>query len=294
MENSRKCGTCGEFLPLTEEHWYKDPARKHGFGYTCKKCRAIIAKERYQQKKAEAETRKCGRCGETYPLTEEYWYREGGEKEGLQYTCKKCRREMQEKYNHRAKEKGQQRDSNRQGRTQVCNKCGRELPLTTEYFHRQATAKRGFVYDCKECRKKVYKGYREKRKKEEEEAGAKVCVMCEKKYPLTENYWLTEDNGRDGFRDRCIKCDDLIKQKQGKKKGLTTQQIKDYEFEVGKRYKHYRRKSDRGKEAKEMLARNCTIIQNTDRFVVIQLENYRESVLKTDLIAGLEKLERVM
>ena len=39
-------------------------------------------------------------------------------------------------------------------KTQVCSKCGRELPLTAEYFHRDKYKTSGFKSECKDCNKK--------------------------------------------------------------------------------------------------------------------------------------------
>jgi len=39
-------------------------------------------------------------------------------------------------------------------KTKICTKCGRELPATTEFFHRCKQFKDGLKYKCKECRSK--------------------------------------------------------------------------------------------------------------------------------------------
>lgn len=40
------------------------------------------------------------------------------------------------------------------GKTQVCSKCGRELLLTAEYYHRDKSKSSGFKPECKDCNKK--------------------------------------------------------------------------------------------------------------------------------------------
>lgn len=35
--------------------------------------------------------------------------------------------------------------------TRKCTKCGKELPLTPDYFYRNITASYGFYYACKDC-----------------------------------------------------------------------------------------------------------------------------------------------
>lgn len=39
-------------------------------------------------------------------------------------------------------------------KTQVCSKCGKELPLTAEYFHRDKYKPSGFKPECKDCNRK--------------------------------------------------------------------------------------------------------------------------------------------
>ena len=45
-----------------------------------------------------------------------------------------------------------------------CNKCGKILPATTEYFRKNKDCKYGLRNDCKECNKKSDKKYREENK----------------------------------------------------------------------------------------------------------------------------------
>ena len=42
--------------------------------------------------------------------------------------------------------------------------------------------------------------------------------------------------------------------------------LKNYEIDIGKKYKHYKRKAGRGKEAKQVVVRNCIAVQNTERY----------------------------
>lgn len=45
----------------------------------------------------------------------------------------------------------------------VCSKCRRELPATTEYFHKNKYGKQGLQSVCKECRYPKYIHYPKKR-----------------------------------------------------------------------------------------------------------------------------------
>ena len=46
--------------------------------------------------------------------------------------------------------------------TKICNRCGKEYPLTEEYFYKHKQMKDGFLGQCKTCRKELDKEYREK------------------------------------------------------------------------------------------------------------------------------------
>lgn len=35
----RRCKSCGDSLPLTDEYYHRDKTKAGGFGYTCKGCR---------------------------------------------------------------------------------------------------------------------------------------------------------------------------------------------------------------------------------------------------------------
>lgn len=45
---------------------------------------------------------------------------------------------------------------------QVCTKCGKKQPLTTEYFYKRATGRNGFCRKCISCRVKYAKLYHQK------------------------------------------------------------------------------------------------------------------------------------
>lgn len=45
-------------------------------------------------------------------------------------------------------------------KTKICSKCKKELPLTTEYYHRRRDRKIGFRSECKECGLKQKRDYR--------------------------------------------------------------------------------------------------------------------------------------
>lgn len=57
--------------------------------------------------------------------------------------------------------------------TKICTKCGRELPATTEYFHKHKTGKYGLHATCKECKISESKKYYNQNKERHAENGKK-------------------------------------------------------------------------------------------------------------------------
>jgi len=55
----------------------------------------------------------------------------------------------------------------------------------------------------------------------------------------------------------------------------------------GDKYKHH--EYCRGTWTK----RNCTVLGNYKKYILVQFKNYRETILKANLFTGAEKLERV-
>lgn len=50
--------------------------------------------------------------------------------------------------------------------TKICNICDKELPATSEYFHRKKSGKYGFCAQCKICRNNLKKEYYQENKEE--------------------------------------------------------------------------------------------------------------------------------
>lgn len=67
-----------------------------------------------------------------------------------------------------------------------------------------------------------------------------------------------------------------------------------FEFAEGDRYKHRILKTHSGRRQLYLREETCTIFQDCDKHVTVQYRDYRVSILKADLMLGLEKLERVM
>jgi len=66
------------------------------------------------------------------------------------------------------------------------------------------------------------------------------------------------------------------------------------EFIKGHKYKHYTRKSPRGTSLKKPTIRECTIVQNCEKYVTVDFGKYRESISKASLLVRDEWMERVI
>ncbi len=93
--------------------------------------------------------------------------------------------------------------------TRVCSHCGKELPLTTEYFYRNKRNKDGFQLYCKQCASKQNKKYYEankinKNKNDRCKNEYQTCTQCGVELPATNKYFYKETRG--GFKTKCKKC----------------------------------------------------------------------------------------
>jgi group I intron endonuclease len=88
------------------------------------------------------EFKTCCRCKQDLPKTLEYFGPDKSTKDGLKYTCRKCRGG---KYVKQVKDG-----------FKLCNKCGDELPATTEYFDIGRRNIGGLIPICKACKHQEY------------------------------------------------------------------------------------------------------------------------------------------
>lgn len=93
--------------------------------------------------------------------------------------------------------------------TKICTKCKDELPELNIFL---IASKDGLASMCKKCLKESQKWYRknrtekQKRKKELEEKGLKVCPKCKKELPSTLKYFYRDIGKKDGLTSWCKKC----------------------------------------------------------------------------------------
>lgn len=86
--------------------------------------------------------------------------------------------------------------------TKLCNKCGRKLPLTTDYFQKDNSRRDGYKYSCKECL-----GFKFTRKLKSKQ-GYKRCPRCERDFPATTQYFYKNAHGSNGLHSICKECKD--------------------------------------------------------------------------------------
>ena len=88
--------------------------------------------------------------------------------------------------------------------TKRCGYCGRELPATLEYFHRDKARKHGISFECKECRSK-----RDKQRYNEpntDESITRKCSYCGRELPATLEYFGRSSRNKYGVNYRCKDC----------------------------------------------------------------------------------------
>lgn len=96
-------------------------------------------------------------------------------------------------------------------KTKICSKCGKELPLTGEYFTVNNSSKDGFHYLCKLCRGFKSYGYSLKYINTVlKEKGLKRCKYCGKDLPI-ESYKMV---GKTRRIEYCEECEHIHKKKK--------------------------------------------------------------------------------
>ena len=83
--------------------------------------------------------------------------------------------------------------------------CGRELPATTEFFHKNKKGKYGIHTECKEC---CNKRQEEKRNNppNTDVSIKQTCAGCGKEFPATLNYFHRDRRGKFGVHTFCMVC----------------------------------------------------------------------------------------
>ena len=96
----------------------------------------------------DSEFRTCTCCGETFPNTEEYFYKNN--KDGLNSVCKSCSSKKNKERNQKMKSRFSTNKIEYEGE-KICKKCGRSLPNSYLYFPVDKTTTTGLRNICREC-----------------------------------------------------------------------------------------------------------------------------------------------
>ena len=217
------CTTCGREFPATLEYFHRQKRGKYGVTSECKFCIAEKNFEKdddYPVNTDPSITQVCTTCGKEFPATQEYFYKAKNGKYGLRGECKECNSNKQ-----RARNNPINTDPSILRR---CTKCGKRLPATKEYFHKQKNGKYGLMTICKECdnhrtwewshkeelaqRQALLEAHR--KKMDEEKArkiearkplvAEKTCSKCGKTKPASEFH--ANARSKDHLASKCKEC----------------------------------------------------------------------------------------
>lgn len=171
------------------------------------------------------ETKICTQCKEELPITNEYFYRQKGK---FRSQCKKCIDKQSKIYYERNKEAVKEKQTewarlnkdkikyrHEDKKTKICTKCRQELSISR---FRKKYKKDERIDTCKECCKELIKD------------GFKICNVCNKTFPHTEQYFNNNKKSKDGLDCICRDCTQnrvSIWQKQNKDKSY--KKVKKYQ-----------------------------------------------------------------
>lgn len=165
-ETIRTCNGCGENKPVVEYHKHK--SLPSGHVGTCKTCRAVRVKSRYNRVKAQSSehvcdvsgctetVKRCSGCDEAKPLSD--YHRWVGGEDGHRNVCKVCRATADKtRY-----ESTPEHICEKSGCAQIiktCATCGEDKPLSN--YSRSTLARDFHRGQCKRCAYAFTKAWRE-------------------------------------------------------------------------------------------------------------------------------------
>lgn len=213
----RKCSVCGRWLVASTVNFHKQKTGKYGLTSKCKEC--ISNRKRVINNPPNTDsniTRICTTCGREFPATLEYFHKQKDGKYGLTSECKFCKAEK------RFEADDDYAVNTNSSITKVCNTCGRELPATEEYFHKNKEGKYGLRGECREC-------YNNKQRAKNNPVNTdpnilQRCTKCGKRLPATEEYFHKSKNGKYGLATECKECANRRKWEWSHKEELAQRQ----------------------------------------------------------------------
>lgn len=160
-----------------------------------------------------SETKKCGRCKEEKPATNEFFNKDSKTKTGLRSYCKICqsidRKEI----------KIPKKVSVLPDGFKMCSKCGEIKIATNDFFPKDSSVISGLKAQCKICNAVATKErYIPKEKTIKIINTHKKCTECKKELPLTNEYFYTRKEAGCGFKSKCKKCEEVIQKRKRKQK----------------------------------------------------------------------------
>jgi hypothetical protein len=107
----KRCPVCKVAYPPTLEYFYHNAAMRDGLTNRCKKCHCKN-NPKHGYAPSPHETRSCTRCGESYPLTDEFFHRDNNKRNGLCLICKSCANKQTSRWRTRNPERNKQSMAN--------------------------------------------------------------------------------------------------------------------------------------------------------------------------------------
>lgn len=154
--------------------------------------------------------KKCGKCKQFFPATEEYFFKANQNKDGLYRWCKTCKKIHYQNF-VKQKKLEHQNITEQPNETKKCATCNQEFPKTLEYYKFTPSSKDGFSYSCNKCSKLIKLLNKKKNIQLNEnviydESIIEKCVTCGIEFPFTPDYFLRNKSRKNGLTKRCKQC----------------------------------------------------------------------------------------
>jgi len=112
----------------------------------------------------------------------------------------------------------------------ICTECNRELPATSEFFHKDEKGKNGLRAECKDCKNKKNRKYERKDQEKRREYLANWKKEAMKNSPLNISYTTIHKYMREHNKppNQCQLCNKTRKVELANISGIYTRDMKDY------------------------------------------------------------------
>lgn len=148
------------------------------------------------------EMKKCTKCGELKPETNEHFIPKETGKNGFNAQCRVCMVEHASiEYEKKKELIASHPKLQHASGIKTCPRCKRDLPANKIHFKNSNLSYDGLLSICKECR-----GGRFTQPKKEAKRGCKICSKCGEEYLLTSEYFKIRKGSKDGYQGQCLLC----------------------------------------------------------------------------------------